>query len=76
MYVNIVNCSRCKGDHHDLEAREFSRHPITDLDGAVWTHWTTCPTLNEPILITKDTTMTTEAKHFFELVDESRPDGV
>ena len=52
MKTNIVNCARCGKDHGDLIMTELKGESI-EL-GALYkiiTHFTMCPTLNQPILI-------------------------
>ena len=46
----IKNCSRCGGDHDELIAKRFVR-PIVVGDGEEYTHWVTCPTNGDPILV-------------------------
>lgn len=43
----ISNCARCGQTHDDLELKPLSNHPT-------FTHFTTCPILNEPVLIQVD----------------------
>ena len=50
MKVNVNNCARCELNHNGLEFDEFARH-IQDKDGTAWTHWASCPTNKEPILL-------------------------
>ena len=47
--VNIIGCARCGCDHVLLTVKEFL-NPIT-LENSVATHWATCPSTEEPILI-------------------------
>jgi hypothetical protein len=52
---DIVGCARCHGDgHKGLKFRKLT-HPVEVLNGAEWvpgpTHWATCPTNGEPILL-------------------------
>jgi predicted metal-binding protein len=50
--VTIKDCARCGGNHTDLPVRKFKSAGVLEF-----THWTTCPTNEEPILISyeKDT---------------------
>lgn len=43
--VTVSHCSRCRGYHPDLDVK-----PLTHAAGE-YTHWATCPTNGEPILI-------------------------
>lgn len=55
---SIVGCARCWGaGHDDLVFRKFT-HPVESFNRAdgvfevMATHWSTCPTTGEPILMT------------------------
>lgn len=49
---NIRNCSRCGGDHDEVEAKKMERpHAPSEAHPLVWTHWAACPTSGDPILI-------------------------
>lgn len=50
--TNIKNCNRCGGDHDGLVAAKF-KHPFAPPECApiAWTHWATCPTTGDPILV-------------------------
>lgn len=43
--TEIRGCSRCGKKHKELEFKEFK------TPAGIYTHWTMCPTLNEPILL-------------------------
>lgn len=49
---DIVNCARCGDDHVALIATRFER-PFAPSDAypLEWTHWVTCPTNGDPILV-------------------------
>jgi len=47
--VGITMCPRCKGAHV-LPTKKFTS-PLIDANGIMWTHWSTCPTTGDPILI-------------------------
>lgn len=64
--INVRSCARCGGDHPALQflklqqpmvlENAFVLEPGTqpDLDAEariVWTHWATCPTNQEPIML-------------------------
>lgn len=46
----LVCCARCGQDHERLRFFQFQR-PVVDNDGTVWSHWATCPTYGEPVLL-------------------------
>lgn len=46
----VTGCSRCGGEHEAMEFVAFTRQPVFDADGDVWTHWSMCPERNEPVL--------------------------
>lgn len=61
--TDVRGCARCEGDHDGLEFQPLGR-PI-EIEGAnvlngssllnrtlVLSHWATCPTTGEPILLT------------------------
>lgn len=50
--MKITNCSRCGGDHDDLEALELAI-PFAPPECApiTWTHWAPCPTNGQPIMV-------------------------
>ena len=51
MKVDITKCSRCGGDHNDLDAMSLT-NPIVILNGGgIINYWAICPDLEEPILI-------------------------
>lgn len=43
-------CARCLGDHLGMKFSKLT-NPSKE-----WTHWTMCPTLNEPIMLAFDKT--------------------
>lgn len=47
--LNVSGCARCGRDHHGLVIASFHR-PIK-VNGDTWKYWTTCPDLDEPILV-------------------------
>lgn len=51
---DIVDCVRCGGFHRELEAKPLTK-PFAPEEAfpVVWTHWATCPTNLEPIMIVK-----------------------
>lgn len=46
----IRNCSRCGGEHPELEAHDFTR-PVEINGIPPFTRWATCPTNGEPLLL-------------------------
>lgn len=46
-----IKCARCKRVHKEIEVKPFSKHPVKDSDGVLWTHWAICPTTTEPVLL-------------------------
>lgn len=50
--VSMRNCSRCGGEHHGLEFVRMAR-PFAPLEAAPleWTHFASCPTNGDPILM-------------------------
>ena len=46
MNVDIVHCIACDAPHDDLEVHEFKS------PSPPWTHWYTCPTVNDPCPLT------------------------
>ena len=44
--TTIRNCARC-GQDHELEFRRFQR----PMQRTGYTHWATCPTTGEPIIM-------------------------
>lgn len=52
MTIHIRFCARCGGDHERQESEEKKFvNPVVDWDGTTWTHWWTCPTTGDPVLI-------------------------
>lgn len=47
--LNITGCARCHGDGHKGLVFERLLHPV-EVDPPL-THWATCPTTGEPILM-------------------------
>lgn len=47
-----TNCARCGGEHLNLVAHRLDR-PFAPPEAAplVWTHWTSCPTKGQPIMV-------------------------
>lgn len=52
--VDIIGCARCHGDGHKGLSFKPLTHPVTENDRTLFTHWTTCPTTYEPILMSVD----------------------
>ncbi len=48
----LSHCSRCGRDHANLRFVPFI-NPVIDADGSVDTHWASCPTNGDPILLRK-----------------------
>jgi len=48
--IDIKSCSRCGQDHNNLLMHEFKR-PVVIASNEIFTHYTVCPTLVEPIII-------------------------
>jgi hypothetical protein len=47
--ANVTGCSRCGEYHKQLVFKKFT-NPIDDTNGK-WTHWATCPTTGDPVLM-------------------------
>jgi hypothetical protein len=52
----IIRCSRCGKNHRELKAKKLTHpvrcpHRLTPL----YTHWATCPTNKQPLLVRFDT---------------------
>lgn len=48
----LENCARCGGTHLDLTFKLLTQPVHSDDDGgAAYTHWATCPTNGEPVLM-------------------------
>lgn len=45
--IDVKCCARCGEDHYDLVFHKLTRN----VDDSGWTHWCTCPTCGEPILM-------------------------
>ena len=50
MLQNLRGCARCGGEHPELEFRPLTR-PVEVSQQVVFTHWASCPTNGEPILM-------------------------
>lgn len=50
LFIDVRGCARCGSDHASLPFLRLQR-PMEDNDGVAWTHWATCPTTGEPILL-------------------------
>lgn len=50
LFPDIRQCARCGRDHAALPFLRLQR-PMEDADGVDWTHWATCPTTGEPVLM-------------------------
>jgi len=50
LFLHVRGCNRCARDHAELPFLLLQR-PMMDRDGVCWTHWATCPTTGEPILM-------------------------
>lgn len=50
MVDDLKSCARCGGNHDSLEFKEF-KIPIKDSDKETWTHWATCPSTGDPVLM-------------------------
>lgn len=51
----IHGCARCGGEHHELVAKPLTRaFAPKEANGVAWTHWFSCPTNGEPVLVTTD----------------------
>ncbi len=50
--MKIRNCSRCGGDHDNVETMELAQ-PFAPPECApiVWTRWAPCPTNGQPIMV-------------------------
>lgn len=49
--IDVHSCARCEEDHSNIEFSPLT-HPIeSEASNIRWTHWTMCPSLNEPILL-------------------------
>lgn len=50
--TEIVGCARCDGNHEHLAARAMARpFAPAEAGGLVWTHWASCPTNGDPVLV-------------------------
>lgn len=50
---SIKTCSRCLGDHDELEVNEFT-YPIDVGIYGVYEFWVMCPVVDEPIIVSKE----------------------
>lgn len=49
---DVSNCARCGGYHKELEAKQLTKPFAPEAATPItWTHWATCPTNGEPIMI-------------------------
>jgi hypothetical protein len=49
--IGVSGCARCGGNHENIAAKPFTK-PVKDDNGDITaTHFATCPTLSEPILV-------------------------
>ncbi len=57
----VTACARCEGTHENVVALKL-RRPIAppELDFA-WTHWFSCPTTGEPVILVRDATSKRDA---------------
>jgi hypothetical protein len=46
LYIDVVACARCGEDHKSLKFKKLTKPEEGD-----YTHWSMCPTLDEPILL-------------------------
>ncbi len=60
--VNVVQCPRCNGCHDRLRFVAFKNAIETAFPE--FTHWSVCPTTNEPVLVSNRTA-----------VDKTKPYG-
>lgn len=51
----IKSCSRCDGEHKNIEMKPFTKKVFLDSESGrvIATHFAICPTNQEPILILK-----------------------
>lgn len=48
----VSECARCGEVHDELTATAFERPvDVPEAGGVLWTHWATCPTTGDPILV-------------------------
>lgn len=47
---SLRGCARCGHDHSDILWMPLTQ-PVEDPDGTKWTHWASCPTNGQPILM-------------------------
>lgn len=51
-YLTVSGCSRCGEDHAHLPIDRLHRaHAPPEAAPVEWSHWATCPTNGQPILI-------------------------
>lgn len=48
--TSITRCARCEGTHLDIILKELTKPIIYQDDKVIYTHFTICPTTEEPIL--------------------------
>lgn len=54
---DLKGCARCHGDGHEQLTFRKLTYPlasVTAIDGVKLTHWASCPTNGEPILLSYD----------------------
>ncbi len=49
--TNVYGCSRCGQNHEQVNFYYLIRPISADNGSRDWTHWGTCPTHGEPILL-------------------------
>ena len=54
--TNVKGCARCDADHDGMEFAKLAKPVLGDGTGygaspALATHWSTCPTTKEPLLL-------------------------
>lgn len=48
--MSVLNCARCKKDHHLNLVFIAFEYPFIENDGTVWEYWASCPNVLAPIL--------------------------
>lgn len=52
MNSNVKSCARCGKDHQNVTFRPLAKPMAPDnAGGRVWSHYATCPTTGEPIMM-------------------------
>lgn len=49
--MSLKACARCHGPHDRIVFKPFTHEVPADDDKPSWTHWATCPTTGEPVLL-------------------------